>query len=33
MELFDFVGWASAIMVVIFMIILLIKISIDIFKL
>ena len=33
MDLFDFLSWASAIMVVIFMIILLIKVSIDIFKL
>lgn len=33
MELFDFLGWASAILLVITTIILLIKISIDIFKL
>lgn len=33
MELFNFLGWASGILLVIAMIILLIKISIDIFKL
>lgn len=33
MELFEFLGWASAIMFVIAMIILLIKVSIEIFKL
>lgn len=33
MELFEFLAWANAILVVIAMIILLIKISIDIFKL